>query len=189
MFIPLSNIFPNKYFISVQLASMVETVLQLLEEQSAKSALKVLLLTSRSCSSQPRLRLPPRQQARRPPWGWEMVSVILTGRNYFPLKYFQGTLSDSSCDFPHPEPDNRMNTGRRVIQKIFSNLQKYSENDGQSGEEEGNRLMRHLAALPCFLLVYRPSLCGPLCCTSGLRSAGSVLLKHCEYVVNSDLYL
>ena len=71
MFIPLSNIFPNKYFISVQLASMVETVLQLLEEQSAKSALKVLLLTSRSCSSQPRLRLPPRQQARRPPWGWE----------------------------------------------------------------------------------------------------------------------
>ena len=91
IFIPLSNIFPNKYLISVQLASMVETVLQLLEEQSAKSALKVLLPTSRSCSSQPRLRLPPRQQARRPPWGWEMVSVILTGsKKLFSTEIFSG---------------------------------------------------------------------------------------------------
>ena len=44
IFIPLSNIFPNKYLISVQLASMVETVLQQLEKQSAKSPLKALLL-------------------------------------------------------------------------------------------------------------------------------------------------
>ena len=55
-----------------------------------------------------------------------------------------------------------MDTGRRVIQKIFSNPQKYSDNDGHSGEEEGNRLMRHLAALPCLPLVYRWRLTQPL---------------------------
>ena len=39
--------------------------------------------------------------------------------------------------------------------KIFCHLEKYSDEDGESGEEEGDWLVRHLAALPCFPLVYR----------------------------------
>ena len=39
--------------------------------------------------------------------------------------------------------------------KIFCDLEKYSDEDGESGEEEGDWLVRHLAALPCFPLVYR----------------------------------
>ena len=41
------------------------------------------------------------------------------------------------------------------MQKIFCHLKKYSDEDGESGEEEGDWLVRHLAALPCFPLVYR----------------------------------
>ena len=39
--------------------------------------------------------------------------------------------------------------------KIFCDLKKYLDEDGESGEEEGDWLVRHLAALPCFPLVYR----------------------------------